>query len=134
MNILDGVHYFLTYVNDNWTLIVVIIGLIIGLAKKVKNYIKKTDEEKIEIAKFYIKQSILKMITDAELDYEDWKNAGSIKRSQVIQEIYERYPILEKVADQQSLINWIDEQIDNALETLRSVIAINKEDEVLEQE
>lgn len=125
MNIMDGITSFLTFVNDNWTAIVVVIGLALGLARKIKAYIQKTDEEKIEIAKVYIKECILKMITDAEIDYEEWKSAGSIKRSQVIQEIYDRYPVLEKVADQESLIAWIDKQIDSALEILRDVISKN---------
>lgn len=125
MNIMDGITSFLTFVNDNWTAIVVALGLALGLARKIKVYIQKTEEEKIEIAKVYIKECILKMITDAELDYEEWKSAGSIKRSQVIQEIYDRYPVLEKVADQEALLAWIDEQINSALEILREVISKN---------
>jgi hypothetical protein len=35
------------------------------------------------------------------------------------------YPILSKVTDQEHLITWIDEQIDNALHELRSVIKKN---------
>lgn len=125
MNIMDGITSFLTFVNDNWTAIVVALGLTLGLARKIREYVQKTDEEKIEIAKVYIKECILKMITDAELDYEEWKSAGSIKRSQVIQEIYDRYPVLEKVADQEALLAWIDEQINSALEILREVISKN---------
>jgi len=126
MNIMDGINSFLMFVNDNWTGIVVMLGLIISLAKKIKDYIKQSDEKKIETAKVYIKECILKMITDAEVDYEEWKSAGSIKRSQVIQEIYDRYPVLDKVADQQALIAWIDKEIDNALKVLREVIENNK--------
>ena len=125
MNIMDGITSFLTFVNDNWTAIVVALGLTLGLARKIREYVQKTDEEKIEIAKVYIKECILKMITDAEIDYEKWKSAGSIKRSQVIQEIYDRYPVLEKVADQEALLAWIDEQINSALEILREVISKN---------
>lgn len=126
MNIMDGINSFLMFVNDNWTGIIVMLGLIISLAKKVKDYIKQSDEKKIETAKVYIKECILKMITDAEVDYEEWKSAGSIKRSQVIQEIYDRYPVLDKVADQKALIAWIDKEIDNALKVLREVIESNK--------
>ena len=125
MNMMNGITSFLAFVNDNWTAIIVIIGLMIGLSRKIKEYIRKTDEEKIELAKVYIKECILKMIADAEVDYEQWKSSGSIKRSQVIQEIYDRYPVLEKVADQEALLAWIDEQINSALEILREVISKN---------
>lgn len=128
MNILTGLNRFLEFINNNWTSIVILIGLIITIIKKVNDYIGKTDEEKIEFAKTCIKECILKMVTDAECDYEDWNKAGSIKRSQVITTIYKQYPILSKIVDQESLINWIDEQIDNALVTLRDVIASNQTD------
>ena len=68
MNILDGIKNFLGIVNDNWTTIMVVIGLIIAISKKVKNYLSKSDEEKIEIAKTQIQETILKMISDAEVD------------------------------------------------------------------
>lgn len=125
MDIMNGINSFLAFVNNNWTAIVVMVGLLIGVIKKIKDYSKKTDEEKITLAKLYIKQGLLKMITEAELDYEQWKNAGSIKRSQVVQEIYDRYPVLEKVADQQELLKWIDAEIDAALVILREIISSN---------
>ena len=119
---LDGIQNFLQFLNDNWTSIVVIIGLIVALVKKIKNFITKTDEEKIEIAKQQIQHTILKMITDAELDFESWNKAGAIKRSQVIGRIYGKYPILAKVVNQTELIDWIDEEIEKSLKTLKEVI------------
>ena len=74
-------------------------------------------------AKAQIKERILKIITDAEIDFEEWNQAGSIKRSQVIGEIFEKYPILSKSINQQEVISWIDEEIDNSLKTLRKVVA-----------
>lgn len=126
MNVLDGIKNFLQFINNNWTNIMVIIGLCIVIGKKAKDYFGKTDEEKISIAKNQIHEMILKLITDAEKDYEQWNKAGSIKRSQVIGEIFATYPILSKVADQDNLIQWIDVEIDNALVVLRQVIEENK--------
>ncbi len=71
MNILNGVQNFLTIINDNWTTIVVVIGLAIAVARKAKAYFAKSDEEKIHIAKSQIKETILKMVTEAEVDYEE---------------------------------------------------------------
>lgn len=127
MNILDGIQNFLTFINDNWTSIVVILALIASISKKVKVYLSKSDEEKIAIVKRQICESILKMVSDAEEYYYDWSKAGSIKRSQVIEEIFIKYPVLSKVVNQTELIEWIDNEIDNALETLRKVIEENKE-------
>ena len=128
MHILDGIRNFLQIINDNWTTIIIIIALILSIAKKVKDFFEKSNDEKFAIAKKQIQETILKYITDAELDYDEWTKAGGIKRSQVMKEIFEKYPILSKITDQEELIIWIDEVIDNALETLRDIIAKNAEE------
>ena len=124
---INGLQNFLEFVNNNWTSILVIIGLLIGLYKKIESFWKLSTDQKIAIAKHEIEESMLKMITDSELEYETWKESGEIKRSQVIKQIYAEYPILEKVADQDAIIAWIDTQIDNSLVTLRKVIEENRE-------
>lgn len=126
MNILTGIQNFLEIVNNNWTTIMVIIGLIIAISKKAKNYFSKSDEEKIAIAKKQIQETMLRMITEAEISYEEWNKAGSIKRSQVIEEIFTNYPVLSKVVNQEELIKWIDSEINNSLKTLREIVKENK--------
>ena len=128
MDILNGIKNFLSLINDNWTTILVIIGLALALWKKIESYSKLSTDKKIEIAKKQISENILKLITQAEKDYAEWENAGSIKRSEVISEIYKEYPILAKVVNQEELVKWIDEQIDNALPTLREIIKQNEKD------
>lgn len=125
MNILDGIKNFLQLINDNWTTVLVIVGLVFAIGKKVKNYLSKSDEEKIEIAKKQIQETMLKLITEAEVDYEEWKQAGSIKRSQVIEELFLKYPILSKAINQEELVAWIDDTIDDALVTLRQIVKEN---------
>lgn len=120
---LDGLKNFLSFMNDNWTTIVVIISLLIAIYQKIRSFISKSNEEKIASAKAQIKEIVLKLITDAEIDYEHWNKTGSIKRSQVIQKIFEEYPILAKAVDQKAVIAWIDEFIDESLKELRKVLA-----------
>jgi hypothetical protein len=125
MPILEGIKNFLVLVNNNWTTITVIASLLFTLYRKIMAYIHQSQEKKIEIAKTQLSQTILKFITDAEVDYENWNKAGSVKRSQVIQRIYTEYPILSKVVDQEALIIWIDDLINNALKELRKIVAEN---------
>lgn len=134
MNILDGIQNFLMLVNDHWTEIIVIVGLVLVLVKRVKEYIGMSDEEKIEAAKTQIKETVLKLVTDAEVDYYEWSKAGAVKRSQVIEEIFAMYPILAKVTNQEELITWIDEMIDEALKTMRDIFAENESQELKEAE
>ena len=122
---MEGLQKFLQLLNDNWTSILVCIGLVVCIVKKTQDYMSKSQDEKIEIAKKQIQTTILKMISDAEVDWQEWSKAGSIKRAQVIKQIYEEYPILSKVVDQKALTEWIDEQIDSALDTLREIVKTN---------
>ncbi len=125
MNILTGLQNFLKFINDNWTSIIVCIGLIIAIATKIKDFVGKTTDEKVEIAKSQIKETILKMVAEAEVDYEEWNKAGSIKRSQVINQIYAKFPILSKVVDQSALTEWIDTLIDESLGTIKETVETN---------
>ena len=129
MNILNGIQNFLMLVNEHWTEIIVIIGLALALYKRVKGYLGKTNEEKIEIAKVQIKETVLRLVTDAEMDYKEWVKAGAVKRAQVVEEIFMMYPILAKVTNQKELGAWIDDIIDEALETMREIFAENESQE-----
>lgn len=130
MNMLDGIQNFLQMLNDNWTTLVIIVALLFSIIRKIVSLFKKSDDEKISVAKKQIQETMLRLVTDAECDYEEWVKAGSIKRSQVIEEIFDKYPILSKVTNQEELIAWIDDVINQALKTLREVIAEQNTTEV----
>ena len=127
---LNGIQNFLQFINDNWTAIIIIISLIIAIVQKARSYFNKSNAEKIEVAKKQISQVVLKLITDAEIDYNDLVSAGPIKRSQVIQKIFNDYPILTKATDQKAIIEWIDDMINNSLKELRKIVEINNQKEV----
>jgi hypothetical protein len=127
---LNGIQNFLQFINENWTTIIIIISLVIAIVQKAKSYFSKSNREKVEVAKQQIQQIVLKLITDAEVDYESWNKAGSIKRSQVIKQIFTDYPILAKVTDQQTVIEWIDKTINDALKELHKIVAENQEETV----
>ena len=127
MNFFDGIKNFLEFVNDNWTALAVMVGLVFTITGKAMDYFSRSRYEKIEIVQKQIQATMLKLVTDAEKNYDAWNQAGSIKRAQVIETIFSRYPILSKVSDPQALIAWIDRTIDEALITLRKVVTGNKE-------
>lgn len=125
---LNGIQNFLQFVNNNWTTIVIIISLLVALYTKIKSFASKSTEEKIEVAKKQIREICLKLITDAEIDYENWNKAGSIKRAQVIQKIFAEYPVLARVTDQEALVAWIDETINESLKELRKIVIENTQE------
>lgn len=126
MNILTGIQKFLNFINENWTIIASIITIVIVIAKKVKNYFSLSQEEQIEIAKTQIREIMLRLVTEAECDYRKWIKAGSIKRSQVIDEIFTMYPVLSTITNQKEIITWIDDMINEALKEMRKIFEENK--------
>ena len=118
-NVLVGVKNFLTLINENWTLIVVVIGLGIVTYKKVNEYLQKSTDEKIDIAWDIIREKMLGFVSDAE---NEWgSETGEIKRSVVIDRVFNQYPVLEKVIKKQDVIKKIDELIDEALVKMREI-------------
>lgn len=127
MNIMDGFMNFLMFVNNHWTEIIVIIGLLLAVGKKVATYLNMSDDEKIAIAKKQLGETMLKLVTQAEKDYNAWVQAGAVKRSEVIDAIFQKYPILNRVTDQEALIAEIDKMIDAALVEMREIFSKNQE-------
>ena len=122
---MDSIINFLAFLNENWIYILICIGIIVGIIQKTISYFEKSTKEKIEIAKSQVKEILLKMVADAEAEYSDILDAGKIKRSKVISNIFDQFPILSKAIDQDNLISWIDSEIDNSLDTLHSIIDSN---------
>lgn len=120
---MSSIKNFLQFVYDNWMDILVCVALIIGIVQKIKSYLSKSKEERVEIAKTQIKEIMLKLITQAEVDYDNWNQAGSIKRSQVIKQIFDEYPILSTVTNQKEIIRWIESEIEYSLNTLDDIVS-----------
>ena len=123
---MTAIENFLGYLSENWVMILVLIGAAFSVGKLICKYLELSNEEKIEVAKKLIREAMLKMITEAEIDFEEWNKSGSIKRSKVIADIYEKYPILSKAASQEVVIAFIDGEINSSLKTLREILKENK--------
>ena len=131
MNILTGINNVLMFINDNWTKLTIILGLGTLLWKKGKAFLAKSDDEKIRIALKQAREILLDKVTKAEIDYAEWKKSGALKRAQVLDEIFKQYPVLAKATSPEEIIKTLDSYIDEALETLREIIA-NQEQSVKE--
>ena len=129
MALLNDINNLIQFFSNYWIAIAVIIVLAIIIFKKIKNYMNSSKEEQLEIIKSQIQEIILQLVAEAEVEWDEWEYSGSIKRAQVIAQIYDTYPTLSEIMDQEALTEWIDEVIDEALETLRSIIANSDIDE-----
>lgn len=125
MNVLTGINNFLNFINENWTMIASIIVVTIAIIKKATSFFGLPKEVQLEIAKAQISHIMLRLVTEAECDYREWIKAGSIKRAQVIDEVFAMYPILSHVTNQEEIIAWIDEEINKALKEMRKIFEEN---------
>lgn len=122
---MEGIKNFLELINNNWTLIITIIGLILAIYRKIKDYLSKSEEEKKEIALTQIRQSMLELVVKAEKEYGE--KTGKLKRSKVFEEIYSKYPELKVIVSQEDLEKEIDKIIDENLDTLKKMLENNKD-------
>jgi len=125
---MEGFKNVLTWLYGNWSIFIICAGLCLALYQQFKKWQELTTNEKISLAKRQLQETILKYISDAEFEYSEISKSGSLKRSKVISQIYEDYPILSEVVNQENLVIWIDDLIDSALPTLRNIIETSCED------
>lgn len=119
---MSGLKNFLNAIYENWTAIMVAVGTIVVMVNRMKRLFSKDEKERLDLAKREIKETILHMVTKAEIDYKQWAKSGSIKRAQVIRTLFEDYPILSTFIEKEDIIKWIDETIDESLKTLRKIV------------
>ena len=119
---MKGINNFLQWINDNWTSIVVCVGLVLALINKVVQYSKLSKQEKIDTALKIVKEELLKLMSEAEIEWEDYKKSGELKKSQVITEIYKEFPILKEYVDQDKLVEILTKMIDDEKENMDKII------------
>lgn len=119
---MSGWIIFLEFIEKNWPFLLIILACVINIYFQWKKYAPLTREQKIQIALKTIQETILKRVSLAEIDWSDFQKTGSIKRAQVIAEIYEEYPILKEYSDQEALTKLIDDYINESLKEVREII------------
>lgn len=128
---MKGIQNFLTLVQNNWTTISFIIIMIFGTIMKLLDFYKKwkkmNEKEKEEAILAIVKEWILKMMCDAELEWADFKSAGGIKKSDVFEKIYTQFPQLSSFVNQDEIIEKISEFIESNMDKMNEVMnEINK--------
>lgn len=126
---MEGIKNTLVIIEENWTNILIFISCLFAIYRKAKKYInmnkeekeKKKEELKEETLKI-VKTVLLKLMSEAEIEWNDFEKSGSIKRSQVIKELYNEFPILKEFTDQDKLLVIIDNMINEEKSKMDEVI------------
>ena len=115
---MESIKHVLQWIYDNYMVILCVIGVVAVFYQRLING-----------TKIKISEVMLALVQESEEKYKEWVKAGSIKRAEVIAKIYAEYPILSLIINQEKMIQYIDDTIDEALVTLRDILKKNQEKE-----
>lgn len=126
---MEGIKNTLIIIEENWTNILIVLSCLFAIYRKVKKYINMNNEEKDkekeelkEETLKIVKTVLLKLMSEAEIEWNDFEKSGSIKRSQVIKELYNEFPILKEFTNQDKLLEIIDNMIKEEKSKMDDVI------------
>ena len=129
---MNGLEKFISDVAMSYPYIVLAVCIILYIIYSIKKYNKMSEEEKneeqerlIKIALEKVKEIIPFLTANAEENWNHLVKSGIIKRGEVIDAIYEKYPILKEYYDQEKITAEIDKIIDEALVNIRSITRNN---------
>lgn len=111
-----------SFLNSAWSIFIVILGIAIFLYTKITSYMKLTKEQKIEAGLKVVKSELLKLMSDAEIQWKDFEGSGELKKSQVITEIYNKFPFLTQYISQEELIEKISDMIEEKMDDMNGII------------
>ena len=124
---MNGILNFLTFIKENWTTIITIIGLLLWIGMKIENYVKLSKEQKIELALTNSKKICLSIVTKAEELFGS--DTGRIKKSYVIDELLNKYPILQEITTKENFENELDKIIEDSLTQMKQILETKKNKE-----
>lgn len=116
---MEIIYKTLTLITEYIPIVITILLFILCGAKIGLAYFDRLKEANIDQILEIVKASVLKLMTDAEIDFSSYKKAGEIKKSQVINNIYKQFPILTKYKDQETLQAEISDIIENEMCKIR---------------
>ena len=69
-------HDIFAFLDSAWSIFLVLLGIFIFLYNKITNYMKLTKEQKVEAALKVVKAELLKLMSDAEIEWQDFNKSG----------------------------------------------------------
>ena len=119
---MTSINNTLGLIENYWSMIIIIIALVVLTIEEVRKYKAMTREQRIEAALSVVKGELLKLMSDAEIEWSEYKKSGALKKSQVLKEIYTQFPFLQDYINQDELVTKITEMIDAEMENMNKIL------------
>ena len=120
--LMTGFNNFIHLIQSQWTNIVVVIAIIATVVKTALSYSSMTEEQRVQSSLKVVKEELMRLMCQAEIQWKDYKKSGDLKRSQVIKDIYNQFPFLSKYMDQDKLVKTIYEMIDKQMDNMDNLL------------
>lgn len=128
---MQGLTNFISFIGDNYISIILVIAILLGTYKKVKDFFQQSKEDQLK--QLYeqsdkvislIQEGILDMVTSAEKKYGS--KTGRIKKSAVYNMIVEKYPDIVTYLKENVLTeDYIDSCIEQGVNLMNEMIRSN---------
>ncbi len=97
----------LKWLYDNWSVVVIVIGLLTAVIIKLKAWSKLSADEKLQAANSekekaltQLKQLALSWVTVLEEKWSGIEKSGYIKKSEFFERVYDKLPVLSQYSDE----------------------------------
>ena len=118
----------LKWLYDNWSVVVIVIGLLTAVIVKLKAWSKLSADEKLQAANSekekaltQLKQLALSWVTVLEEKWSGIEKSGYIKKSEFFERVYDKLPVLSQYSDE--IEQTVSDIIDGALIELRDILS-----------
>lgn len=102
-------------------LIVLVLAILAGI-REYKKYMTMSKEDRLKAILSIVKKEVLELMCSAEEIYSEYEKSGKLKESNVISEIYEKFPVLSEFKNQDEIIDIITGFIKDEMETMNKIV------------
>ena len=102
-------------------LIVLVLAILAGI-REYKKYMNMSKEDRLKAILSIVKKEVLELMCSAEEIYSEYDKSGKLKESNVISEIYEKFPVLSEFKNQDEIIDIITGFIKDEMETMNKIV------------
>lgn len=118
----------LKWLYDNWSVVVIILGILTAFIVKLKAWSELSADEKLQTANSerekaltQLKQFALSWVTTLEEKWSGIEKSGYIKKSEFFERVYDKLPVLSKYSDE--IEQTVSDIIDGALIEMRDILS-----------
>ena len=102
-------------------LIVLVLAILAGI-REYKKYMNMSKEDRLKAILTIVKKEVLELMCSAEEIYSEYEKSGKLKESNVISEIYEKFPVLSEFKNQDEIIDIISGFIKDEMDSMNKIV------------